>query len=182
MRFPVIALVLTASCSIVTAAAAQSGGQTGKPANLCGELVAYLKQPNPNQSPAAAAAPAGDAKADPKLTTAVQAPKSGEQPPKAQGNGAPTESGVSGPIPNQVGQGAPGPQGAEQKTAAPGSAPPAPTMSSTQGKVTAEQAEAMAAANDLPGCRAATQTLRRAGAPLPAGLMALGALDLKYFD
>lgn len=182
MRFPVAALVLTASCTMVTGAWAQTPGRTGKPADLCQELVAYLKQPNPNQPPAAGTAPAGDAKADPKLTTAVQAPKSGEQPPKAAGDGAPTESGLTGPVPNKVGQGAPGPQGAEQKTGAPAQSPPAPTVASTQGKVTLEQAEGLAAAHDLPGCRDATQTLRRAGAPLPAALIALGALDLKYFE
>jgi hypothetical protein len=189
MRFPLAALFAVAGCAVATGALAQAPGAAGpsaagKPANLCQELVAFLKQPDPTKPAASGAAPAGDAKADPNLTTAVQAPKPGDAP-KAAGDGAPTESGLSAPITTKTGQGAPGPQGAEQKTAAPASAPaPAPTANTaaSSGKITLDQAEGLAAANDLPGCRNATQTLRRAGAPLPASLLALGALDLKYYQ
>lgn len=181
MRYPVPALVAIAACVVATGASAQAPGGAGKPANLCQELVAYLKQPDPTKPPAPGAAPAGEANADPKLTTAVQAPKPGDTP-KAAGDGAPTESGLSAPITTRTAQGAPGPQGAAQTTGAPAPAPaPVANTPSSDGKVTLEQAEGLAAANDLPGCRNATQTLRRAGAPLSASLLALGALDLKFY-
>ena len=196
MRVPVAAAlaVLAASTILTSGAGAQTptpadaaGKPAGKPANLCLELVAFLKQPSPAaQAAAGASAPGGEAKADPKLTTAVQAPKPGDQPVKAAGTGAPSESGISGPINNNAGQGAPGPQGADQKHAQPTAASPTPAIvpapRSAQGKITLDEAQALADAKDMGGCRDATQKLRRAGTPLPAGLLALGALDPKFYD
>jgi hypothetical protein len=150
----------------------QQKPQYGRPANLCQELVIYLKQPKPGG--------AADAQANnPALKTAVQAPTSGNQPPQPSGQGAPTSGGLSGPIPRNVAQGTPGPQGAA--TAAATSAAPAQAGPSSS-TVTLEQAEGFASANDLAGCRAATQRLRLAGAPLPPALLALGALDPKYLE
>jgi hypothetical protein len=182
MRKPVAAALIVCLSSLLSTGLAAQGTpaaepgqptpaarQPGKPANLCQELVAYLKRPSPNAGP----------KSDPSLTTAVQAPKSNEQPPQPSGTGAPSQSGISGPISNHVSQGAPGPQGATQKTAEPKGAPPATTK---PGQVDLADAERMAAGNDFAACREATQRLRLAGAPLPPDLLALGALDLKFFD
>src|SRR4051794_21046537 len=119
----------------------QQKPQYGRPANLCQELVAYLKQPKPGG--------AADAQANnPALKTAVQAPTSGNQPPQPSGQGAPTSGGLSGPIPHNVAQGTPGPQGAA--TAAATSAAPAPAGPSSS-TVTLEQVEGFASANDLAG-------------------------------
>jgi hypothetical protein len=41
--------------------------------------------------------------------------------------------------------------------------------------------EPLAQANDMKGCRDAAQKLRRAGAKMPEPLLALAALDLKFF-
>jgi hypothetical protein len=82
---------------------------------------------------------------------------------------------LSGPIPHGPGQ-----------AAAPGAAPSPATAAapagSTSGQVTLDEAEGLARANDVKGCRAATQRLRLAGAPLPPALLALGALDPKYLE
>jgi hypothetical protein len=150
----------------------QQQPQAGRPANLCQELVAYLRQPKPG-----AAAPA-----NPALKTAVQAPTAGnQQPSQPSGQGAPTTAGIAGPIPTdsrQAGSGSP------TAPAAPTAPSPAPSASpaANQSQVALEDAEALARGNDIAGCRAATQRLRMAGAPLPPALLALGALDLKYLE
>jgi hypothetical protein len=146
------------------AAPGAATAQAGRPANLCQELVAFLRQPKP-----------APAQANPAQTTAVQAPPQGAQPAQPSGQGAPTTSGLSGPIPHGPGQ-----------AAAPGAAPSPATAAapagSTSGQVTLDEAEGLARANDVKGCRAATQRLRLAGAPLPPALLALGALDPKYLE
>src|SRR3712207_8322784 len=45
-----------------------------------------------------------------------------------------------------------------------------------------EKAEAAASSNDIAGCKAAAQEMRRAGVALPAPLIALAGLDLKYLQ
>jgi hypothetical protein len=143
---------------------------SGRPANLCQELVAYLRQPKP--------APTGQA--NPALNTALQAPTSGNQPQPA-GQGAPTTGGMAGPIPADSRQATSGSAAAPAAPASPSAAPSAgPAANQTQAAL--EEAEALARANDIAGCRAATQRMRLAGAPLPPALLALGALDLKYLQ
>ncbi|MFJ5487096.1 hypothetical protein ACIKTA_05415, partial [Hansschlegelia beijingensis] len=43
------------------------------------------------------------------------------------------------------------------------------------------QAEAAIATGDPAACRASVQSMRRAGVTMPSTLLALGALDLKFF-
>jgi len=43
-----------------------------------------------------------------------------------------------------------------------------------------EEAQALAAANDIAGCQAAARKTRREGVDMPLPLLALAALDLKY--
>jgi hypothetical protein len=45
-----------------------------------------------------------------------------------------------------------------------------------------QQAEALAQANDIRGCRDAAQQMRRAGVALPAGLIALAGLRLDLLE
>ena len=165
--------------------AAQQQGARGAPANICHELVAFL-QPKPqtqSASPQAAGQPAQGQGAP-----APQAAGQPNQPPQAAGQSGSAQqaSGQSGvgpeaPKPNAPqqasgsnapqtsGQSAPVPQGSAQST-------PAETA------VTLEQAQAMAEANDVQGCRDAAQRMRRAGVALPPALIALAALDPQYLQ
>jgi hypothetical protein len=45
-----------------------------------------------------------------------------------------------------------------------------------------EKAESAARDNSISGCRAAAQEMRRAGVNLPASLIALAGLDLKFLE
>jgi hypothetical protein len=82
---------------------------------------------------------------------AVEAAK----PPAVQAPGAPAPhvSGMPGPVPQEPGGGKPT-------------------------RITLDQAEALAQANDIAGCRDAAQQMRRAGAAMPPALIALAGLRL----
>lgn len=164
---------------------------SGTPADLCQELVAFVHQPD--------AASASDA-TPPKLATAVSAKKPGDPSakPSPAGGAAQQTSGQSGQI-TSSGPGAAGPQGEAQNKAAPSgttataSGPPksaAPAGSAAASTPDAhkpspenvQQVEAAAASNDLPGCRAAAQMMRRAGVVMPGPLLALSALNPKLLE
>jgi hypothetical protein len=173
------------------------GAQTsGRPANLCQELLAFVHQPD-------AAKKAGEP--PPQLATAVSAKKQDDSSAKPSAEGTPQNtSGQAGQI-TSSGPGAAGPQGATQNAAAPTgstataggptkdapqsspSGPAQPTAKTAPAepsapKPTAEnvqQVEAAAANNDLQGCRAMGQQMRRAGVAMPAPLIALSAMDPK---
>jgi hypothetical protein len=162
---------------------------SGAPANLCQELVAFVHQPDPSK---------GSDAPPPQLATAVSAKKDdapSAKPGDAAG-AAQQASGQSGQI-TSSGPGAAGPQGDAQNKAAPAgttaTAAGPPKSSSSPGtaagptqdahKPTPEnvkQVEAAAASNDLLGCRAAAQKMRRAGVVMPGPLLALSALDPKF--
>lgn len=164
---------------------------SGTPANLCQELVAFVHQPD---------AALGSNATPPQQATAVSAKKPGDpsaKPSDASGAAQQT-SGQSGQI-TSSGPGAAGPQGeAQNKEAPPGttataSGPPksaAPAGSTTPSAPDAhkpapedvQQVEAAAASNDLLGCRAAAQKMRRAGVVMPGPLLALSALDPKLLE
>ncbi len=163
MRNVVILAALAASVSTAQAA--------GPPANLCQELVAFVHPKAPDATPSAPQ-PA---------TAAVQAPDRGAaQQPGAGAGEVQQKSGLSGPV-AQTGPGASGPQGQAQ---APSQAAPAPAGAPAQKKPSPEQiaqVDAAAGANDIQACRAAAQAIRRAGVVMPAPLLALSALDPKFF-
>jgi hypothetical protein len=63
-----------------------------------------------------------------------------------------------------------------------GAAPAAPAAPPKPLPVTLEQAQGLAGANDIPGCRETAGRLRRAGVALPAGLIALAALKVELLQ
>ncbi|KMO45016.1 hypothetical protein VQ03_00090 [Methylobacterium tarhaniae] len=153
------------------AAGVGSAHAAGPPANLCQELVAFVHPKAPDAAPTAPQ-PA---------TAAVQAPDRGAaQQPSSGAGETQQKSGLSGPV-AQTGPGAAGPQGQAQ---AQSQAAPAPAGAPAQKKPSPEQVaqvDAAAGANDIQACRAAAQSLRRAGVVMPAPLLALSALDPKFF-
>jgi len=164
---------------------------SGTPANLCQELVSFVHQPDPSQ---------GSDAPPPQLATAVSAKKDDApsvKPGDAAG-AAQQASGQSGQI-TSSGPGAAGPQGEAQNKAAPAgttatAAGPPKTPSSAGAAASStpdahkptpenvQQVEAAAASNDLLGCRAAAQKMRRAGVVMPGPLLALSALDPKLME
>ncbi|AWN42024.1 hypothetical protein DK389_17890 [Methylobacterium durans] len=194
-----IAALAAAAILVPGAASAQAG--SGKPANLCKELVAYVHPPAP---PPAAAAPAGQPAApggQPAAASgqsaapggqpapAVQAPQPGQPSAGASPAAGETQqkSGLSGPVP-QSGPGAAGPQGTAQAEAKPAAPPPAapatpappPPLKPTPEMI--ERVDAAARDNNIAACRDAARQMRVAGIPMPAPLLALSALDLKFFE
>ena len=186
----------------------------GKPANLCGELLAFVRPPAPPAGSASASAPApagqgpaAAAQPSPDKATAVSAPAQNQSAPQpSPSGGAPQQSSsLSGPV-TPSGPGASGPQGAAQPggggpppastdaakapasaappqqaaaaPAAPPAAPPPPKPTSAQ----IEKVEAAARDNNLQGCRDAAREMRKAGIVMPPPLLALAALDLKFFN
>jgi hypothetical protein len=93
---------------------------------------------------------------------AVEAPKGGATP-------APATQAVSGPQ-AASGQSAPIPQA----PSAAATAKPLP--------VTPQEAEALAQANNIAGCRDAAQKVRRAGADMPPALIALAGLKIELLQ
>lgn len=164
---------------------------SGTPANLCQELVAFVHQPDSSR---------GSDAPPPQLATAVSAKKDdapAAKPGDAAG-AAQQASGQSGQI-TSSGPGAAGPQGETQNQAAPagttataaGPMKSSPSAGSGAGTTSdahkptpanIQQVETAAASNDLPGCRAAAQKMRRSGVVMPGPLLALSALDPKLLE
>ncbi|MDR7037934.1 hypothetical protein J2X36_002687 [Methylobacterium sp. BE186] len=192
-------LATLAAAAILVPAAASAQAGSGKPANLCQELVAYVHPPAPAQAPAAPAAgqpaagqPNSGQPSAGQPTSAVQAPAPGQQSggPSAAAGETQQKSGMSGPV-AQNGPGASGPQGAAQadaKATAPQAAAPAtpaapaappPPLKPTPEMI--ERVDAAARDNSIAACRDAARAMRVAGIPMPAPLLALSALDPKFF-
>lgn len=123
----------------------------GQPANICQELVAFLRPKPPAPSPAAA----------PPAAPAPSAPAPGAPAPQAR-------TGLTGGAP---------PQGASppQTSGQPAQIAKAPSVAKPP-PMPLEEGQALASANDLRGCQDATRRMRRAGVELPASLIALAAL------
>lgn len=185
---------------------APAAPEPGKPANLCQELVAFVKQPEPAK--AAATTPASQA-------TAVSNPSGKTEGGKpSEAGGSQKSAGLSGTV-NESGPKSEANRPAEAKNAEakpaeakaveslpdakatnpatdpraranaeakvpPGPGTPGPGPKPDQ--ATVENIEAAAAANDLAACRSAARAMRVAGVIIPPPLLALSALDLKYFQ
>lgn len=190
MRGSSVAALFASVILLPAGASAQGETRSGKPANMCQELVAFVRPP--------AAAPTGSP--PPQAASAVQAPAQGGAVPQPSASGETQKSsGLSGPT-AATGPGAAGPQGATQNGAAPSGAaqpsPPAPQAAAQTAAPAAppapppkkptpeaiEKADAAARDNDIAACQNVAREMRRAGTVMPAPLMALAAMDLKLLE
>jgi hypothetical protein len=171
------AIGLAGALLVADNALAQESGTaapSGRPANLCQELLAFVKQPEPAKE--AAATP-------PQQATAVSNPSGASQGTASSAGGdVQQKSGLSGPTPggspNQAGTDAQrGP--ANQAKDAPAATKPASAPHPDAATIAA--VEAAAAADDQLGCRSAARTMRMHGVALPPPLLALAALDPKFY-
>ncbi|GJE47908.1 hypothetical protein GOFOIKOB_0933 [Methylobacterium tardum] len=171
------AIGLAGALLVADNALAQESGTaapSGRPANLCQELLAFVKQPEPAKE--AAATP-------PQQATAVSNPSGASQGAASSAGGdVQQKSGLSGPTPggspNQAGTDAQrGP--ANQAKDAPAATKPASAPHPDAATIAA--VEAAAAADDQLGCRSAARTMRMHGVALPPPLLALAALDPKFY-
>lgn len=185
---------LAAYALLVGAAAAQEAGQpappaaapvaAGKPANLCQELVAFVKAPEPANKAAATPPQQATAVSNPSGKTEGAKPGGASEPQKTSGLSGPTNENGSGPAPGPAtasGNPADNPNAKANALAKNPPAPAAPAPAPKPDPAVVERLEAAAAANDLAGCRAAARSMRLAGVALPPPLLALSALDLKFF-
>jgi hypothetical protein len=190
----------------VDPAATQAG--TGRPANLCQELLAFVRESQP-EAAAPADAPASvtrpdEQTADAPVPPADQDDAAADEEAAAAGEGSLPASGEavppqphteSGSAQDVTGQSGPAHEAPEPNTAdtAEGNVENAPQTSGLSAPVPAETAEAeenvslslasaeeLAGANDIAACQDAARKLRLAGAPMPEPLLALTALDLQY--
>jgi hypothetical protein len=177
-------------------AASQQAGTTG-PANLCQELVAFMKAPPPEA--AAGAAPAKPAAAAPsqaaqqpdrqaKAAEQGTTPPSGEAVPPQSGadtGSAQALSGQSGPahaapVQNPAPVAESNVQNAEQKSSLSAPVPKDTSSTPKDSVMSVSEAEELASANDIAACQDAARELRLAGVAMPPPLLALTALDLQY--
>lgn len=163
------------------------------PANICVELVTFLM---PKPAPAETAGQAGSPPANTQQAAAGQPAAAGQAAPQqpsgqsaqAQKDGgsaqqASAQSGVAAEAPKSdapaaVGSGQNAPQTSGQSAPIPQTADknePAPSVS-------LEEAQGLAAANDIAGCRASAQKMRREGVEMPNPLIALAALDMRFLE
>ncbi|AMB43548.1 hypothetical protein [Methylobacterium sp. AMS5] len=152
---------------------------SGKPANLCQELVTFVKQPEPANKAAATPPQQATAVSNPSGKTEGGKPADGGEPQKTSGlSGAVNETAPS----RATGNPADNPN-AKANAAAKNPPPPAaPAPAPKPDPATVEKLEAAAGANDLAACREAARSMRVAGVVLPPPLLALAALDLKFFQ
>jgi hypothetical protein len=176
-------------------AAGQQADAAG-PANLCQELLAFMKAPPPEPA-APAAAPAKPAAAPKEQaapaqqgasalagTTASGAAASPQ--PDGEPNSAQQVTGQDGvatdaPDPSNEKVAAGSVANAPQKDSRAAPLPPADVTSTPKESVmTVAQAEELAAANDIAVCHDTAREMRVAGVAMPPPLIALAALDLQY--
>lgn len=172
-----LAVFAAASLCCASALAQEAGSPAkGTPADLCAELIAFVKPPEAPPQPAAT---------PPQQATAVSAPanKDAAQPSAVAGE-TQQKSGLSGPVPSS-GPSTPPTFGQRMSSAnseAKGAAPPGtPKPAPKPDEAMIAKVEAAAANRDYAGCRAAAQAMRKAGVGLPLPLIALSALDPKAF-
>ncbi len=161
-------------------AAVQAAEQSG-PANLCQEVLAFMKAPPPE--PPAAAAGGQNAAADKPRT----APSGEAVPtrPAEETNSAQEVSGQSGPAhsapqPNNSADAEGTAQDAQLKSSMSAPIPTDTESTPKESVLSVEEIERLAEANDIAGCQGASRKLRLAGVAVPPPLLALTALDLRY--
>jgi hypothetical protein len=185
-----VALLGSSVLGAVSAAAQGTGGgpqAASTPANLCQELLAYAEKK-------AAEPPKEGAGGGEQKTTAAAPPSRGDtQQSGTQGGGSvgpssskDTGTQASAPPTTPVSPGAQSapassPYASDSGGSGKGASPPGATANPAEfklaGGVTLQQVRDTAGRGDRGACRDTTQELRRAGADLPAALIALAAYD-----
>lgn len=172
------------------------------PANLCQEVLAFMKAPTPEPAaptaakPAAAAppqqaAPAASAGAAQNGSSALAGTSTSGEGASAKADTATNsaqeitgQKGVATDAPDSGGGEATASgsvQNAPQKDSRSAPTPAADVTSTPKESVlTVAAAEQLAAENDIAGCQKSAREMRVAGVEMPPPLMALAALDLKY--
>jgi hypothetical protein len=179
-----VAVLLLSGIAVPTALAQETAAVLSKgPANLCQEVVAFLKKPEEKKQEAVT--PASQA-------TAVSNPSGkSEGQPSSSSSAVQQTSGLSGPVNADL----KAPSG-DMRTAqsdsrinlaqanAAAKSPPAPGASAPSPKpdeALVAKIEAASASNDQLVCRAAIRSMRVAGVVMPPPLLALAALNPKFF-
>jgi hypothetical protein len=154
---------LAASASLAQTDASE---QTGGPANLCQELVAFVREPPPAEGGAAS----GEAVPPRPVEQTESAQEASGQTGPAHGAPQPTAQAAEGTTA----------QNAELKSSLSAPVPTDTTSTATQSVLSLAQAEELARADDIAACQRAARELRLAGVAMPPPLLALTALDLQY--
>lgn len=177
------ACTLLGGAALAQDAAPAAQPASGKPANLCQELVAFVKQPEPANKASATPAQQATAVSNPSGKTEGGKPSDGGAPQKTSGlSGSVNETGNGPDTGKPAGNPAENPN-AKANAAAKNPPPPAPPAPSPKpDPAVVERLEAAAGANDLAACREAARTMRVAGVVMPPPLLALSALDLRFFQ
>ncbi len=180
---------LAATVLLAGAAAAQEAAPaaSGKPANLCQELVAFVKQPDSANKAAATPPQQATAVSNPSGKTEGAKPADGGEPQKNSGLSGAINENSGGPAPGTAtakpaGNPATNPNAQANAAAKVPPAPATPAPAPKPDAATVEKIEAAAGANDLAACRDAARSMRVAGVALPPPLLALAALDLRFFE
>ena len=160
--------------------------EAGKPANLCRELLAFMKAPPEEKAPAKPAAADKPAQKTSALAGTTQAGDGATAKPENKADSSQAVTGQKGvatdaPEPSKEKVAAGSVANAPQKESRSAPLPPADVTSTPKESViTVEKAEALATANDLAQCQDTARKMRVAGVAMPPPLLALAALDLKF--
>jgi hypothetical protein len=191
------------------AAPAPASPEPGKPANLCQDLLAFVKQPEPAKQAATTPPQQATAVSNPSGKTEGGKPSGTSETQKTSGlsgtvseNGSkpeakaaeakpaeakpaevkPVDPKTAATTPNAATNPATDPRARANADAKVPPGPGTPAPGPKPDAATIEKIETAAAANDLAACRAVARSMRVAGVVIPPPLLALSALDLKYFQ
>lgn len=178
-------LALTATAAHAQTGTAPAGvspappAVTEGPANLCRELVAFMKAEPPAAPSSAASQPAKPS------GSGGSSGESAAQKSQDKTQSAQAASGQDGPAhasPKQESGAKPetGAHKAELKSGLSAPTPKGPKSTPKQSVMSVADAERLASANDIAACKDAARKLRLAGVAMPPPLLALAALDMKY--
>ena len=186
-RLPFAALLLS-GCVVAPAAFAQDAAPAPTPskgpANLCQELVAFVKQPEEKKQEAATPAKQATAVSNASGKSDGQPSPSGGEPQQKSGLSGPANPETKAPTSDTRAPVSDGKTVLSQANASAKSppAPGAPAPSPKPDPALVAKIEAAAGSNDQPACRAAARSMRVAGVIMPPPLLALAALDPKFFS
>lgn len=185
-RLPVAAILalgcawpVLAQPAIAQDAAQSAAPAAGQPAELCKELIAFVNPPAPAEAPKPAATPAPPPA--PEQKSAVNAAGGAGDKPSAAAGAPQQNSGLSAPVPQDAGAKPVASARAAANGAAKVPATPATAEPTKPSADAVKAAEAAAASGDPAACRSAVRSMRQAGVTVPAPLLALAALNPKFF-